>query len=272
VPGFLKLIFKGYFTKGNIIRPFGIPILRNNMTIIFHHFDQTGSPFYTKIIEVVDYQLIKFFSKFLHIKIITVADYWSEWVYKHFKLRSYVIYNEVNINIMSFKSKKDLAIKYDLSEEKQWIFLGGNQTKKGGCIVIDYLKSKKGYNFQNIQLIQSGSQLSDNNELYTVKWISDEDYLSFIESCDLVVANSQFEEGWCRIIHEASLLNVSVAGSGKGGMGELLNLVNHKANYSIEEIFHLIINKDLRVTPDADALLELKRLSDKNIKRWSQSV
>ena len=33
---------------------------------------------------------------------------------------------------------------------------------------------------------------------------------------------SQFEEGWCRVAHEAMLCKTPVIGSGKGGMGELL--------------------------------------------------
>ncbi len=271
LPGFFKLIFKGFLVKGNIVRPFGIPIMRNNMTIIFHHFDQTGSPFYTKILETIDYQLIKLFSRFFDIKVITVADYWSKWVYKHFSLNSYIIYNEINIPESNFKSKRYLADKYNLAEEKQWIFLGGSQAKKGGKIVIDYLKLKELDNFQNIQLIQSGGSTSDQEDLYVVKWIEDEDYFSFIKSCDVVIANSQFEEGWCRIIHEATLLNVCVAGSGKGGMAELLDLVNNKSQYSIDEIFKIILNKELRIMPNANSLSQLKELSEENIKIWMSS-
>jgi glycosyltransferase involved in cell wall biosynthesis len=48
------------------------------------------------------------------------------------------------------------------------------------------------------------------------------DYLTLLKASTVVVTMSQFEEGWCRLSHEAMLCGTPVVGSGRGGMRELL--------------------------------------------------
>ena len=122
-----------------MIRPLGIPIFTLNMTVILHHFDQKGSPFYTRLLENIDYFLLRLLSKILKIKYITVSDYWSNWVKLKSKIDSFIIYNEINIDKSDIKDREYLSKKYNLKQDSSWIFLGSNQPKKGGKLVIHYM-------------------------------------------------------------------------------------------------------------------------------------
>lgn len=268
--GLLKLIFFGYTVKGRVIRPLGIPIFTFNMTVILHHFDQKGSPFYTRLLENIDYFLLRLLSKILKIKYITVSDYWSNWVKLKFKIDSFIIYNEINIDKSDIKDREYLSKKYNLKQDSSWIFLGSNQPKKGGKLVIDYLNENYENMFERIVLIQSGNKKDTDSKSSVVIWIDSEDYFSFIKSCELVVAYSQFEEGWCRVLHEAALLNVPIVGSGSGGMGELLELVNGKSNYSLNEIADIIFDVK-KVSGSNTKLSTLKNKSEINLANWLNS-
>jgi glycosyltransferase involved in cell wall biosynthesis len=52
--------------------------------------------------------------------------------------------------------------------------------------------------------------------------LSYRDYQRLLRASHLAVTMSQFEEGWCRVAHEAMLCRTPVLGSGRGGMAELL--------------------------------------------------
>lgn len=268
--GLLKLIFFGYTVKGRLIRPLGIPIFTFNMTVILHHFDQKGSPFYTRLLENIDYLLLRILSKILKVKYITVSDYWSNWVKLKFKIDSFIIYNEIDVDKTNIKDREYLSKKYNLKRDSAWIFLGSNQPKKGGKLVIDYLNKNYQNIFENIVLILSGIRKGTESKSSVVIWIDSEDYFSFIKSCELVIANSQFEEGWCRVLHEAALLNVPIVGSGSGGMGELLELVNGKANYSLNEIVDIIFDTK-KVSGSINKLSTLKNRSETNLANWLTS-
>jgi len=268
--GLLKLIFFGYTSKGKAIRPIGIPIYTYNMTVILHHFDQKGSPFYTRLLENIDYFFLKLFSRKLKIKYITVSNYWSNWVKLKFNIDSFIIYNDINADILEIKEKEYLSKKYCLNKESSWIFLGSNQPKKGGKLVIDYLKKNHNNIFDNKLFIQSGFRKESDSKFSVVIWIDEEDYFSLIKSCELVIAYSQFEEGWCRVLHEAALLNVPIVGSGSGGMGELLKLVNGKSNYNLKEITDYIFNKK-NVSNSNYKLGNLKNISEQNFINWLNS-
>jgi glycosyltransferase involved in cell wall biosynthesis len=272
VPGLMKLLIFGQFYKGIIIRPFGLPIFRKNMTVILHHYDQSGSPYYTKILEYTDRLGLKLLSKILNLKFITVSKHWSDWVKANFNERSYIIYNDVEINFDNTVDKSYLAKKYNLDAEKRWVFLGGKHPKKGGSLVIKNLLKTSNDNLQNIQLIQTGSNLKNENKLSVIRWIESVDYLSFLNSCDVVIANSQFNEGWCRILHEAALLDVAVAGSGRGGMGELLELTNGKSGYTIEELTEIVLANRYDFKPNISKLNELKKISDNNLRLWIKEI
>ena len=270
--GLIKLILLGFISKGKLVRPFGIPIYRYKMTVILHHFDQSGAPFYTYMLEMVELFFLKLLSRPLKIKFITVSEYWALWVNNTFKANSFVIYNTVNPIAINVMPKAYIAKKYNLCQNSEWIFLGSNQSKKGGDKIVQYLNSNFENETHNIQLIQSGKTDNSNLANLAVRWIEEDDYISFIKSCSIVIANSQFNEGWCRVLHEAALLGTPISGSGAGGMGELLALINGKSNYTIDEMSHLIINKKLRIIPDKSTINRLHELSDTNLLKWYKAL
>lgn len=272
VIGLIKLLFIGQTFNGRIIRPFGTPIFRKNMTVILHHYDQSGSPYYTKILEYIDKFCLKLLSRILSIKFITVSKHWSDWVDINFKKKSYIIYNDLEVNIDLKRDKKYLSEKYKFDLEKRWVFLGGNQKKKGGALLIKNLQETPSMSLQNIQIIQTGSGRSEENNFSVIRWIECVDYLSFISCCDIVIANSQFSEGWCRILHEAALLDIPIAGSGRGGMGELLELTNSKSSYTTEELCQLIIKEGDYFKANKTKLNELKEISNDNLNLWIKEI
>jgi len=69
-------------------------------------------------------------------------------------------------------------------------------------------------------------------------WIQDQDYFDFLRQCRLVVCNSKFKEGWCKVAHEAISVGTPVIGSGSGGMQELFSLHNIDAMSEIEMVNH----------------------------------
>lgn len=270
--GLLKLLVYGQTYSGRIVRPFGTPIFRKNMTVILHHYDQSGSPYYTKILEYTDKLLLKFFSEILNIKFFTVSEHWSNWVMDNFNKQSYIIYNEIKLDYNITRDKKYISDKYKLDFEKRWVFVGGNQLKKGGSMLIEYLQEKYPKYLRNLQIIQTGSKLNDDNDFSRVVWIESVDYLSFINSCDLIIANSQFSEGWCRILHEAALLDKPIAGSGNGGMGELLELTNGKSSYTIDELAQMVLKSEINFKPNKFNLYKLKEISNSNLELWFLEV
>jgi glycosyltransferase involved in cell wall biosynthesis len=52
--------------------------------------------------------------------------------------------------------------------------------------------------------------------------LSYRDYLLLLGASAVTVTMSQFDEGWCRVAHEAMACGTPVVGSGRGGMRELL--------------------------------------------------
>ena len=266
--GLLKLIYLGYTSKKNIIRPLGIPIYRKNATIIFHHYDHVGAPIYTKILDSLDLLLLKRFGRRLNLKFITVSQFWSDWLLDEMCFKSYLIYNDVKILENTFASREEIASKYLLDKNSKWIFLGGNHPKKGAQLVYDnYVKSQADKSLK-YQFIQTGKNYQNNSKELKTIWIDNTDYYSFLNECDLVIAFSQFKEGWCRVLNEAVLLGVPIIGSGTGGMGELLHLVTGKSCYTIDEIVSLLSSGNFHYYSFNNNFERLNVVSRKNFSNW----
>jgi len=239
IASLLKMIFGGLKSDiSDILRPFGLPIYKKNMVVVFHHFDHTDCRWYTRAIEYLDYSILRLLSNFLNIRFVCVSDYWKEWlVDKGFNVLA-IIYNELTIIDSDLKSRSFLASKYGLDFEKKWIFLGAAQSKKGGLEIVEHFSRNSDVNYQ---FIFSGqfSAIDPHLNSKTI-WLDNGDYYGFLQSCHIVVANSKFQEGWCRVLHEAILLKIPVVGSGKGGMGELLHLAGMNSSYTPDEIVKVI--------------------------------
>ena len=150
--------------------------------------------------------------------IITVSDYWENYLRSIGCKRIKKIYNSFNpadyaINeneVESFRKK------YRLENDRPLIYIGNAHKQKGAPEVYAALKNK------NYQLVMTGKE--NHVPELPVKFLSlsRSEYISLLKACDVVITFSRMTEGWNRIAHEAMLCGKPVIGSGKGGMKELL--------------------------------------------------
>jgi len=238
-----KLLKSAYCNRGQIIRPFGLPIYLPGMIVVFHHFDHTDLPWYSRILESIDLFFLKILHSLFKIKILTVSKYWQNWLEEKGMCSEYLVYNVID-TLTFAKCEGDreyLASKYSLNPCLKWIFLGGNQKKKGGDSILDeIILNSNNFLIKEYEFIFSGKE-TEKDSFKKIIWLEEQDYLIFLRQQQLVIANSQFAEGWCRVVHEALLCGVPVVGSGAGGMAELLNLGGGRIA-TPNEILSLIIS------------------------------
>lgn len=238
-----KLILKGLcFGRGSVVRPFGMPVFKKNMVVVFHHYDHGGLPWYGRLVECVDMLGLKLTHRFLNIQFLVVSRYWQQWLEERGFMVKYRVYNQIEgmVNAPSLEDRSYLAKKYGLKYESKWVFLGGNQLKKGGQEVIQ-LWRQQSIGKGDYQFIFSGKPIASELAVdEAIVWIDDKDYASFVSQLHVAVANSKFDEGWCRVAHEAILSDVPVVGSGRGGMGELLSMASYESKYTQQEMIEFI--------------------------------
>jgi glycosyltransferase involved in cell wall biosynthesis len=189
--------------------------LKGKTLAMVHHIDFSLTPFWFKPIDFVIERLL-YFGLGKADFIVTVSKYWQE----HFLEKGYKnvfkVYNAFNVPIYNFSKEEieEFKKKYDLLG-KPIIYLGSCQKAKG---VLESYNALKGL---NAHLVTSGEPLFKESPARNLQ-IPYEEYLKLLSASDIVLAMSKFKEGWCRIAHEAMLLRTPVIGSGRGGMGELL--------------------------------------------------
>jgi glycosyltransferase involved in cell wall biosynthesis len=187
---------------------------RGKNLVIVHHIDFSQTPYPFKLIDFLIEKLIYHNLKKADF-IVTVSQYWQNYFLERGYQKVYKIYNGfdlTNFNISEEEIQK-FKEKYEL-EQKPIIYLGNCQKAKGVLESYEILKDLDCY------LVTSGEPFikipARNLE------IDYPDYLRLLKASSLVIAMSKFNEGWCRTVHEAMLLKTPVIGSGRGGMGELL--------------------------------------------------
>ena len=226
-----------------VIRPFGMPVFRKNMIVVFHHFEHYDLPWYSRLIETVDMAGLRLSARVLGTRFLVVSHFWKDWLKERQLDAEFLVFNQVNPNRATASSevRADLAQKYGLDTSSKWVFLGGDQGKKGGRILLQrwdaIYPSRSPYQF-----IFSGKPRPGLAGDTRTVWLAPEDYDKFLKQQHVVIANSQFNEGWCRVIHEAILSGVPVAGSGRGGMAELLAMGGYPPRSSESELIEAIRN------------------------------
>jgi hypothetical protein len=135
--------------------------------------------------------------------VITVSDYWKNYLTSEGCKNVKVIYNsfnpdEYNINekdVVNFKSK------YDFKNNVPIIYIGNAHRKKGVYEVYNALKNS------SYQLVMTGAK--NNATDLPIKFLNldRQDYLCLLHASGLVITFSNMEEGWNRIAHEAMLSN-----------------------------------------------------------------
>lgn len=248
------LLFKSMFSNnGTVLRPLGLPIYKSGMIVIIHHYDLTGLKWYARLVESWDFIILRIFKRFFQVNILVVSQYWKDWALQQGFSHIYLVYNDIEVDKTRLKSRREISSKYNLNPDKQWVFLGSSESKKGGSVIA------QSYEGLDCIFICSGKPSSKIPHNLNVVWFDNDDYLSFLASCTLVVANSKFKEGWCRVLHEAAILNVPVCGSGAGGMRELLSFLYPNNSHS-QSIEYCLSNIKYLTKPD------FKKLSD-HVKR-----
>ncbi len=192
--------------------PFSNP--QNGLTLIYH-IDETGSGFLISLFQIF-LEKVFFLRKSYNENIVVIAKFWQNYFlakgYTNVDL-IYCPYDIEKYDEISEDDVSDLLKKYRLGG-RPIIYLGNPQTKKGFEVVYEKLKDYPAH------LVCTGE--GNSRSLVQHLKLNFKEYLTLLKSSDVVLTMSLFKEGWCRVAHEALLLNTPVIGSGRGGMGELL--------------------------------------------------
>lgn len=217
----IKLICKLCFLKGNKdiwIREFvstaTLPFDRTTgkNILLIHHIDSgfTKYPLLSKLLEQQFYRGLSGIDA-----VVTVSKYWQSYFIDRGHKDVRIIYNPFNVGEFEFAEDEisDFKCRYHL-KTKPIVYIGNCQEAKGVAEAYRELKSLP------VTLITSGKKKVD---IPVVNLdLEYRDYLRLLKASSVVVAMSKFNEGWNRTVHEAMLCKTPVIGSGKGGMGELL--------------------------------------------------
>ncbi len=183
--------------------------------VMVHHLDLSGLP----LISRPFLNLLKRFFFYPKLQkadaIVTVSEYWKNYLIKRGYKNVYKIYNSFNLSNFNILDKEVLDFKqrYNL-QDKPIIYLGNCQKAKG---VVESYKALKDL---NVHLVTSGTRQVKIPALNLN--LGYKDYLKLLKASSVVITMSKFKEGWCRTTHEAMLLKTPAIGSGTGGMRELL--------------------------------------------------
>jgi len=146
---------------------------------------------------------------------IVVSDYWERFLKNQGVNNIKKIYNGLDISQFQFDSGEIQEVSERVNPEgKPLIHLGMPANLKGTKKAYQTLKCING------KLITTGRK--DYNLPVEHFNLGYEEYLRLLAACDVVLAMSQFDEGWGLFVHEAMLAGTPVVGSGRGGMEQLL--------------------------------------------------
>ncbi len=227
------------------------------------------------VLHHVDFELLQpsnkykiFFNMMLHKMksldcIVTVSQYWREYLQSRGIFNVYTIYNSFNREEYNV-SDKDLynfIHKYNLDKNKPIIYIGNANIEKG---VIDVYNSLKNL---NVQLIMTGP-LSNRIDIPVHHYfLSKKEYICLLKASTLVITMSKMIEGWNRTAHESLLCRTPVIGSGTGGMKELLTKSGQIICEDYLQLQHLVttlINDDNRLNNLADRGFDFAKNYDMN--------
>lgn len=146
--------------------------------------------------------------------VVVVSKYWKSFFESKGFRNVQIIYNPFDLTKFNFSEKETEEFRVSLGlSDKPIIFINSGE-KKGAEEVYNILKGIDAY------LVTSGKS---SNKLPLIQFnLAYKEYLKLLKISSLVIAYSQFEEGWNRVAHEAMLCRTPVIGSGRGGMKELL--------------------------------------------------
>ena len=208
-----------------------------------HHLDFSGFPLISRPL----LNLLKKFFLYPNFKkadvVVTVSEYWKNHLVKRGYKNVYKIYNSFNLSDFNVSEQEaiDFKKKYNF-QDKPIVYFGNCQRAKG------VKESFKALRDLDVSLITSGERKVKIPAMNLN--LKNRDYLKLLKASSVVIAMSKFEEGWCRIAHEAMLLKTPVIGSGRGGMEELLEggkqIICKDFNQLREKVEYLLNHPELR--------------------------
>jgi glycosyltransferase involved in cell wall biosynthesis len=193
-----------------------IPLRRrpaSKSVVVVHHLDFTYDK-YKKLYSTFSSLLYKNLNK--SDVVVVVADYWQDFLIKKGFQNVRKIPNAFYPDEFVFTTKEIEAFqqRHDLLG-KGIVYLGNYGPGKG---VEEAYQALKGL---EVHFVTSGNVQDCPLPIRKLS-LNYRDYQRLLRASHLAVTMSQFEEGWCRVAHEAMLCRTPVLGSGKGGMAELL--------------------------------------------------
>lgn len=225
-----KFFFKGVLFLTNSTSLFANR--RSRTLIVVHHLEKKNPAKKTANVRLwfqnyCDRYFTNHIDKFN--QVVAVSRFWYEEL-KRMKIDNLeLIYNSFNPGDYqcSEEQKKDFRKKYGLAG-KPLVYLGSCREGKGVRQSYESLKNL------DIHMVTSGERHVDlpipNLHL------SYEEYKLLIASSDIVIAMSQFDEGWNRGVHEASLSGTRVIGTARAGMKELMELADQTVIESFDDL------------------------------------
>ncbi len=269
---FLKILnFKMDIDSNLYLKDFFTVALSNNNKnckniALIHHIDRT----------VLQHKLIYYFLEKLFYKnirnldiVITNSKYWK----RHFIERGCkdvrVIYNPFDIKNFNINRKDILPFKRKYNLTKPIIYLGNCQRSKG---VIEAYNSLRDL---DVHFITSGKREIDLPVLNLN--LNYKEYLKLLSASDIAITMSKFNEGWCRTAHEAMLCKTPVIGSGRGGMGELLEggkqIICRDFKFLRPIVLRLLKDKKLREEIGKNGYNYAKKFTLKRFEReWTKII
>ncbi|MFB6189221.1 MAG: glycosyltransferase family 4 protein [Halapricum sp.] len=188
-------------------------------------------------------------------RIVVVSDFWEDYLAERGITENVVkIYNGLPLERFEFDPAEIASVRADLCDDpdRPLVHVGPCAPDKGGHRAYEALAGA------DVECITTGRKVYDTPVTHHDPPY--EEYLKILAACDVLVAMSEFPEGWGLQVQEAMLCRTPVVGSGRGGMGMLLDGGGQLVCRDIE---------DLEATV-ARAIADQDRLGDRGYEYASQ--
>jgi len=148
--------------------------------------------------------------------VVVLGRFWRDTLYSHGLRNLHIIANGYDTDQFAVDESEadDFRRRHGLTG-KPIIYLGTTGLQKGGAEAYRALESLDAH------FIVTGQGPAPDPHIRHLQ-LTYREYLQLLAASTVAVTMSQFDEGWCRVAHEAMACGTPVVGSGRGGMRELL--------------------------------------------------
>jgi glycosyltransferase involved in cell wall biosynthesis len=183
--------------------------------VVVHHIDTRYSSFPARWYQNAMYRALRR-NRNRIARVLAVSQFWKSFLEEHGFSNVSVAYNFLNPEDFAISPERIKEFRErHFPADKRIYYLGNPLPKKGYHLAYEALKDQDAY------FVVTGNGTVSNSRIVHLD-LSYADYLCLLSVADVVVTMSLFNEGWCRVAHEAMMCGTPVIGSGYGGMGELL--------------------------------------------------